>query len=150
MQTGLVTGYDASPGKLWTTLPTAPNAMFVISICLDPLSMWLTIDFSSHRCEASCHLLVTHTWHRFCEHRIALLGTTLGQLLKYQKSVTLFLTLSWNMPYLSHLLWLDFVMLMIFSANYGSWSSWLNNLQHSPVVSRLLVWDYFLNRDMTS
>jgi hypothetical protein len=150
MPTGLVNGYDTFPGKLWTTLPTVPNSLFVISICLDPLSMWLTIDFSSHRCEASCHLPAAHTWHRFCQHRIAWLGTPLGQLLQYQRSVTLFLTHSWNVPRLSHLLWLDFVMLMIFSTNYGSWNSRLNNLQHSSVVSLLLVWDSFLNGDMTS
>ena len=149
MPAGLVTGYDASPGKLCTTLRTVPNSLFVISVCLDPLSMWLTIDFSSHRCEASCHLLAAHTWHRFCQHRIAWLGTTLGQMLKYQRSVTLFFTHSWNMSNLSHLLWLDFFVLMIFSTNYGFWSSWLNNLQHSSVVSVLLVWDCFLNRDMT-
>ena len=150
MPTGLLTGCDASPGKLRTTLPAVPNSLFVISVYFDPLSMWLAIDFCSHPCEARCHLLAAHTWHRFRRHRIARLGNTLGQMLKCQRNVTLFLTNMWNMPHLFHLLWLDFIMLMIFSANYGSWSPWLNNLRIYSVVSLLLVSDCFLNRDMTS
>ena len=81
--TGILTGYDAMAGRLWTTLPT------VLISC--PL-----ICFQCQY-EASYHL-VTHAWQRFFLCWDTNFGTTVGQMLK------LSIVTTWKSD-VYHLLW---------------------------------------------